>query len=1497
MLKKLLYLLLASVLLLPLLAACQSNTPNVPDEPHVPDEPNKDPAQEPGDDKNVVVPVEPEEPVVVGEGAVIGKTKYYTKDVVVANIIATDAPYHADPTGQTDSANAIQAALYDMDEQGGGVVFLPAGDYLVTHSIFVPSGCVLQGDWQNPDEVEAGKAEYGTVILAKPTALTAEQLAADTRSANPLFVMDGCSGMVGLTFYYPEQNIAEPVPYGYTIYSEKPSTAVLCDITMINSYRGIGVGTTLVSAHELFQNESIHICALDTGVEMYCSSEVGYTVDLTVSPKYWIEAGRGWACDDATALRDHCREHTIGLIIQKLDDEDLSTLRFDWCRTAIYMPRVEANRQDFWGLIYDVTVTNSTYGIVIEGLSPSIGAIIAKAEIDASEKAIVNSSTAGTLKLSGIKLTGKGGVHAEGGDVMYDEETDLSAYEIRYGEYRKPVSYLYNVDITKKSTRAVDAAPDIQKVLDEAAETGGIVYLPAGVYSLYTPITVPANVQLRGPIPVFIRDGVGQHPDGCVLLTYIKDGAAINLEENAGVNGLRIFCPLYDAGTALTALESGAAEVDTCTAIKGLGSGVYAYNVGVTATMIGIDFSGCDNHLIKQAFGCVYNTFAIVGGKNGVVESCLNNPHFINRQSFASLGYCDEKLTDIDGWKAYSAQNEGGTAETGFTTLRDKVLRAYCTMVKVVDATDQAVNNIFMYAPYELISVSNSTATLINTSADFVGFGSVYHVQNGSQVVAVNALRSAGDSLFCDETSMFDIYNRVNTEIYYEGDFHWYDSNVDDFSYKVRKKTEIASENNMSGVGCVTLNTDKNFIKDGEYSYKHEASADGTSEVIMTYSFDAIDISAYMNSNSYLHMWIYAEDMSTQLWGGRIELTSSGRENSQMIYWVTTSFVTHNGWNEIWLPLGDVKTSGDFNAEKVNFLRIYNTNNYFLNQGDFYIDDIYFCTATSGKIRLPMEQTPITSVTKPRSDTLPATVSPIPDEPAQDDRYEKTVINNCDTVLYPVNSVPQKLNYDPDYIKEGSGSYLTDAGSRKNGEEIFCFAVGKDSKIADISRYMQDGYLHFWLYIDGDYHFTNGQMELSSSGMQDKAEIHWDPVQFSELKQGWNEIVLPLAQASKNSEFDPSKLNFMRLYIFTDDKQYGKYYIDDIYFYRTKSAGNEETSMRKLVIDNCDQVGNVGISVKMTYDPAFVKEGTGSYLSEGSKRKNGNELFLLRNTSGGWNISEYMKDGYLHLWVYFTDAEVFKAVELEVTSSGNCDKQEMNWQISHFRNLKQGWNEIILPLAEASNIASDFNPEKANFIRMFTITQDGTWGDYYIDDVYFFRYVSTGAGDEEESAPPTVTPTEEKYVIANCDTLNVEGLSGGIGVTGEKAYVKEGTGAWHRAGGVDVFAIKFPEAIDISAYRNGYLHVWVWISDHTNIKSTQFEMTSGGQYDQNELNWNAKNYLTEDGWNEVWLPLSDAGHTNGDFDFTHFNYMRLYVVPIEGNNTYYIDDIYLTNSK
>ena len=1302
MIRRILCLLLALVLLTGSLAACRTEVEPTPDD-QTPE------GDESGEEPKPSAPDEDADPVTVGEGAVMVKTKYTKDDVVVADVIATEAPYLADPTGKTDSTTAIQNALYAVEDLGGGVVFLPAGDYLVTRTIFVPAGVVLQGDWQDPVGVK--NPEYGTVIIAKPQPLSTKELR--SRAANPLIYMDSKCGLIGLTFYYPEQNAKAPVPYGYTVYGEAPRIAALRDITMINSYRGVGVGAMQTATHELMQNESLRICALDTAMEMYRSSEVGYTVDLSVSPSYWIEAGRGWACSDADALRKYCKENTLGLVFNDLDDEDFSTLFFEGCRTAIYMPSTPDVPQGFWGLMYDITIKDCMYGIVAEELCPSIGTVIAKAEIDADKKAIVNSSGGGSMKLSGITLTGKGKICAEGGDIYLDEDSDLSGYDIRYGSYKKPAAYLYNAPIKALSGKKDDAAPLIQETLDAAARTGGAVYIPAGVYSIYSTLRVPAGVQLRGPTPVFVRDASSGEPDGAVLMSYVTDGACVELAEYAGVNGLRIFCAPLDVKTAHEHLKNNDPVVNTCVGIKGTGRGVYTYNVGVTATMIGIDFSGCDDHLIKQTFGCVYSTFAIVGGKGGVMESCLNNPHFINRQNYAGMGYLNTKYASVSRWKQYSSVNEAGVGGSpGFTELRDAVLRAYCTMITVKDAENQAINNVFMYAPYRLITVENSTATLINTSADFVGFGSVYNIVDNSKVAIVNALRSAGDSIVCDETVTVDLYNRINTEIYFEGNFHTKNGYIDTFDMDVLDTLALPDESTAAKNNTAQPDTDADYVKAGKYAHRHDAVGSAQQEIIYERAFGAMDISKYMTEGGYLHMWVYAEDMSTQLWGGAFELSSAGSGDKNAIYWVETSFITHDGWNEVWLPLSDVKMRGVFNPKGANYLRIHTVSNVTNGQGTFYFDDIYFCLAESDDVRYPIGRTPTTEL------TLPTPPSAIGDAPLIDDTYDFLYVSDCEKLENIGPSVPLKLNDDFDYVKEGDYSFLSEAGKRGNGNEVFLFKFGGGREL-DISEYMGNGYLHFWLYVEDPEKFVSGEMELTSSGNCDKQELNWSPTKYI-TKQGWNEVYFPLSDTkSVASDFNPQKVNFIRLFMMTADGNYGNYYIDDIYFCMgtvEEDPGNvigRVNAKGDLIVATCDSLSEVGASgMRMVTDPQSIKEGSGAWWV-----KDNNLTVMSVKYPEPFNVANYT-NGYLHMWVWVSDASALDQGQIEITSGGDCDKNELNWSATAYIK-KSGWNELYLPLATAGKTGGTFNATAMNYLRIYIFPKSGKTVDYYIDDIRF----------------------------------------------------------------------------------------------------------------------------------------------------------------------------------
>lgn len=111
--------------------------------------------------------------------------------MIVADVVLTEAPYYADPTGETDCAPILQRAIDELYEAGGGTVFLPVGSYRLCSGIMIRPFVTVVGDWQDPDE----GSDYGTVIIADVPA---------GDSFNPaLFNVGGSAGAVGLTVWYP----------------------------------------------------------------------------------------------------------------------------------------------------------------------------------------------------------------------------------------------------------------------------------------------------------------------------------------------------------------------------------------------------------------------------------------------------------------------------------------------------------------------------------------------------------------------------------------------------------------------------------------------------------------------------------------------------------------------------------------------------------------------------------------------------------------------------------------------------------------------------------------------------------------------------------------------------------------------------------------------------------------------------------------------------------------------------------------------------------------------------------------------------------------------------------------------------------------------------------------------------------------------------------------------------------------------------------------------
>ncbi len=830
----------------------------------------------------------------------IAKTRYPSDGIPIVNVPAGEGVVSG---GTVDCTEGLQRSIDLCDKNGGGTVFLPAGEYLVTGSIHIPRGVTLRGDWQDPVSVK--EPGFGTVILAKPEPLSPEET--EDTMAKPLFTMSENSGIIGLTVYYPLQSAEKPVPYGFTMLMDQVSCGTIRRVTLLNSYRGISAE----GKHELCQLEKLRICALDKAILMDSSTDVGYSSDIRISPGFWLQGGK-YRCPAPAALKERCLNHAEGLVMGWLDDETLSEIYIDGCKVGMhFLPK------QFWGLLYDVHITGCKTGILCENLNDWAGAVISRGEIEGLEDAVICNSRVGMLKLCGMKLRGK-----VSGRRYKINDADLSfAPPLSHGSYKEPAKQLYVAEVSGLSKKPVDISDRLQKTLDRAGKTGGVVYLPAGIYSLYKPVRVPEGVMLTGNAPVFIKD-TGSYSGGTVILTYVNRGASVTLSKDSGVNGMRFLYPSFDPSSACGLIDKGAPETESV-CIKGEGPGVYVTNSVITAAFTGIDFTGCDGHFVKQVFGVSYFTHIKAGGRNGHIEGVLANIHFTQRHClnpWFDPEYADKSLN----WMGLGA------------VIRDLVVRRHCTTFRLEGAENENLLNLFMYAPNHLLEARNSTGTLINVSSDFM-YGYQLLANNKSELLVINSLRSCGGSVICDETSQARIYNRIAISYQTETDYDSEKSRTDEYRYTA--KVPITGCDTLEGVREAVLTEDPEMAASGKAWYREGFSK--SPEDIVSADLPVTDISSCWPEGR-LHLTVYVNDYHNLIWGSQIRLGSGGARDTELLSWSLPVFILHKGKNELYLPFESANPAGDFDPTHVNHLRIFA---FFGAEYDnkFAIDDVYAC--------------------------------------------------------------------------------------------------------------------------------------------------------------------------------------------------------------------------------------------------------------------------------------------------------------------------------------------------------------------------------------------------------------------------------------------------------------------------------------------------------------------------------------------------------------------------
>jgi hypothetical protein len=149
--------------------------------------------------------------------------------------------------------------------------------------------------------------------------------------------------------------------------------------------------------------------------------------------------------------------------------------------------------------------------------------------------------------------------------------------------------------------------------------------------------------------------------------------------------------------------------------------------------------------------------------------------------------------------------------------------------------------------------------------------------------------------------------------------------------------------------------------------------------------------------------------------------------------------------------------------------------------------------------------------------------------------------------------------------------------------------------------------------------------------------------------------------------------------------------------------------------------------------------------------------------------------------------------------------------------------------------------------------------------------------------------------LDKCDSIT--GWSGGSTITLDTTNMKEGTGCLTRtANTIDWFKKTFSPAVNSGVTEaNGYLHLWLYVSDVTKISGDgQFEITSSGAPDVNEYAWLGSSLTLVNGWNELSLKISTAIKT-GSPNLSAINFFRIYR-PLSASITCRLDDLRFTDS-
>jgi hypothetical protein len=226
----------------------------------------------------------------------------------------TQPPYNAVANDGLSDLSAFRRAVQACARAGGGVVYVPPGEYILDDKLRIEQGVTLRGVWlhpaTNPNPNAAGTEQ---------SVLRVEYDPAGNPSAFTHIQMARSSGLRDINIWDPLQpkptsgTPFRPIARPWTIQQGGEIQATVERVTIYNAYNGIQLGP---AANELGTYKDIYMTVLNKGLVRDKVFDVARFQRIDLSPAWWRSSGLANAPvsnGDYGRLVGYTRNNSIGI--------------------------------------------------------------------------------------------------------------------------------------------------------------------------------------------------------------------------------------------------------------------------------------------------------------------------------------------------------------------------------------------------------------------------------------------------------------------------------------------------------------------------------------------------------------------------------------------------------------------------------------------------------------------------------------------------------------------------------------------------------------------------------------------------------------------------------------------------------------------------------------------------------------------------------------------------------------------------------------------------------------------------------------------------------------------------------------------------------------------------------------------------------------------------------------------------------------------------------